>query len=584
MADRAGGRTDGGRRPRPRWRPGTPRRWAVVAAATLLAVATAACTPAPTAPPEIVGVPIVGLRLTAFAGTWDGSPGSLTFTWVSCAAADPDDCAERRSGPDPTYVVAAADEGRRLRVTVAATNGAGTTTADSAATAVVRLGDGDGWRAWSTDPDGDRALAVLDPAAEPSTVELVVDPADRHQTWLGTGAALTDSAASLLPAATGDGESGDGDLAGALFDPDDPGGTRLDLLRLPLSATDFSPRGWTWQDDPAGPVAPPAEPQAALALLDDLVARNPALEVVGASWSAPAWMKDSGQLNGGGLAPGREDEYADLLVAQAAALRDAGVPLRAVSLGNEPGHSSSTYPTMTMTDAQMTALATDVGGRLDGEGVELWALDHNWSDRGRLDTLLAGAPGAFDAAAFHCYAGDPSAMGGVPLPTVLTECTGGQWDPSWASTFRWQARNLVVEPVAHGSTGLLLWNLALDPAGGPHVGGCGNCRGVVTVDPATGGWSPEPEFFLLAHLGRAAVPGATRISVTGPAGAGAGAGADVPAVAFAHPDGTIGVFGHNASGERQVVDVTFAGRPGHAARVAIAPGALFSLHGPPVEP
>src|SRR5213082_2475229 len=29
--------------------------------------------------------------------------------------------------------------------------------------------------------------------------------------------------------------------------------------------------------------------------------------------------------------------------------------------------------------------------------------------------------------------------------------------------------------------GVILWNLALDEQHGPHTGGCGNCRGVVTI-------------------------------------------------------------------------------------------------------
>ena len=60
--------------------------------------------------------------------------------------------------------------------------------------------------------------------------------------------------------------------------------------------------------------------------------------------------------------------------------------------------------------------------------------------------------------------------------------------------------------MSEGSTGLILWNLALDPDHGPHTGGCGDCRGIVTVDPATGTWEPGPEYYLLAHLSRAAEP------------------------------------------------------------------------------
>jgi hypothetical protein len=96
---------------------------------------------------------------------------------------------------------------------------------------------------------------------------------------------------------------------------------------------------------------------------------------------------------------------------------------------------------------------------------------------------------------------------------------------------------------------------------------------VVTVDPATGEWVPEPEFFLLAHVSRAAGPGATRIGLIGRP--------DIPSVAFTNPDGTIGIFGHNDSGERQVLSVAFPA--GDAARVLVEPGDLFSLRGTPLE-
>jgi glucosylceramidase len=378
---------------------------------------------------------------------------------------------------------------------------------------------------------------------------------------------MTDSSAALLGQA-------DPDLLPALFAPGDEDGARMSLLRLPLSATDFSTTAWTWQDTPTSPFAPPAAALPGLVAVHEAALLRPDLQVVGAAWSAPAWMKDSGRLNGGGLAAGREQAYGDFLVRQAAVMKAFfGIPLAAISLGNEPGHSAADYPTMTMTDAQMIAMAGAVHGPLTARGIGLWALDHNWSDRTRLDTLLAGAPGAFDAAAFHCYAGAPASMVGLAIPTVMTECTGGEWDPSWASTFRWQSRNLVVDPAANGSTGLLLWNLALDPAHGPHTGGCGDCRGIVTVDPSTGNWTPSPEFYLLAHVNRAADPGATRIGLTTSAGTG------LAAVAFANPDGTIGIFGQNDTGRRQVLDVALPG--GTATRVVVQPGELFTLRGSP---
>jgi glucosylceramidase len=571
-----------GRRLRPTWL-GSRRGIGVALAFTCLAV-TVACKPASSAPPEIIGVPEVGQTLTASPGTWSGGP-AFSYTWHSCTGGVPDECLARQEGPAAAYVVVAADLGRRIRVQVTATNTDGTQTVASALTAVVTEGSEPPipWQSWATSPDQARVLTAVDRAQEasadralaltagvlvqePSTAELVIDRTVRHQTWLGVGGAVTDSSVSLIERA------GSG-LTSALFDPAAPNGARLNLLRLPLSATDFSTRFWTWQDNPAQAAVPPDEAQRALAVVDRAVALRPDLRLVAAAWSAPAAMKDSGTLQGGGLAPGKEDAYAGLLLHQAALLQASGYPLMAMTLGNEPGNSNPTYPTMTMTDQQMIGLAQSLHGSLALQGVELWALDHNWDDRGRVDTLLAGAPGAFAAAAFHCYGGKPEGMAGLPVPAAMTECTGGDWDSSWASTFRWQARNLVTDAAAYGSTGLLLFNLALDPTRGPHTGGCGNCRGIVTVDPATGTWTPEPEYYLLAHLSRAADRGATRVDLT--------SRPDIPAVAFENPDGTIGIFGHNDSGVRQVVSVRFPA--GDAARIAVEPGELFTLRGPAVE-
>lgn len=419
------------------------------------------------------------------------------------------------------------------------------------------------WRVWATHPDQRRLLAELDPVAAAPSVELVVDGAALGQTWLGVGAAMTDASVVLLDAA------GPG-LLDALFEPDHPSGVHANLVRLPLTATDFSTGFWTWWEDPASAPAPTVEAEAAIGAVRAVEARNPDTKVIASPWSAPAWMKDSATVTGGALDDAARPAYAELLVAQARWLAQR-LPLHALTIVNEPGHESDTYPTMTMTDEQLIDVARRIRADLSVEGVELWALDHNWEDRERLDALLAAGPGLFDVAAFHCYGGSPSAMVGLAVPSAVTECTGGEWDTSWASSFTWQLRNLVVEPVRAGSTALLLWNLALDPDHGPGSGGCRDCGGIVTVDPATGRWVREPEFFLLGHVARAASPGARRVAL--------GERDDVPAVAFVNADGTLGVVGQNAGAQRRVIGIADPSG-GALVRFEADPGELFSVRGP----
>jgi len=69
---------------------------------------------------------------------------------------------------------------------------------------------------------------------------------------------------------------------------------------------------------------------------------------------------------------------------------------------------------------------------------------------------------------------------------------------------------------------------ALDENYGPHLGGCGNCRGVVTIHSATGEITRNPEYYALAHASRFVRPGAVRIGSSVPSG--------LETVAFRNPD------------------------------------------------
>ena len=71
---------------------------------------------------------------------------------------------------------------------------------------------------------------------------------------------------------------------------------------------------------------------------------------------------------------------------------------------------------------------------------------------------------------------------------------------------------LIIGASNNWSRGTLLWNLALDPAHGPHTGGCADCRGVVTIDPATGAITRNVEYYVLGHASRFVLPGAFRVA------------------------------------------------------------------------
>jgi hypothetical protein len=86
--------------------------------------------------PSIAGAAVEGVTLVANPGTWSGPTKSYSFRWARCDS-NGAACAAISAARDVRYIVAAADVGNTLRVTVIATNKNGSTAATSSATPVV---------------------------------------------------------------------------------------------------------------------------------------------------------------------------------------------------------------------------------------------------------------------------------------------------------------------------------------------------------------------------------------------------------------------------------------------------------------
>jgi len=102
-----------------------------------LVVQAAADPPSDQALPTVAGTPQAGSELTASTGTWTGTPPIFFgYQWRRCDTGG-DNCTEISGATGSTYLVDPADAGSTLRVAVTANNAAGSSTADSAPTAVV---------------------------------------------------------------------------------------------------------------------------------------------------------------------------------------------------------------------------------------------------------------------------------------------------------------------------------------------------------------------------------------------------------------------------------------------------------------
>jgi fibronectin type 3 domain-containing protein len=110
----------------------------VVTTMVFVSVGTSATlvAPANTTPPTISGTTMVGQTLTANTGTWSNTPVSYAYQWLRCNGGG-NACSNIAAATTNTYVVAAADSGKTLRVHVTATNADGSTSAESAETGQV---------------------------------------------------------------------------------------------------------------------------------------------------------------------------------------------------------------------------------------------------------------------------------------------------------------------------------------------------------------------------------------------------------------------------------------------------------------
>jgi glucosylceramidase len=435
-------------------------------------------------------------------------------------------------------------------------------------------------RVWITTPDGAQRLAPADPATftpgGSDQLTITVDPTRSYQTMRGFGASITDSSAVVLsrlrPAARDT-------VMTDLFSPSR--GDSLSVLRQPMGASDFVAGDfYTYDDVPAGETDYAMEDftiahdrPRILPLLRQALALNPDLTVVATPWSPPAWMKTNGSLIGGRLidTPAIYQAYARYFVKFVESYRKAGVPVDAVTLQNEPqNRHPSAYPGTDMPTAQEEKLAATVGAAFDAAGLDTLILgyDHNWSEH---PNDIAGTPPGedpetdypyrllrsaeaqrFDGIAYHCYAGDPSDMTKFhdTFPSAelwFTECSGshGPSDPPaqvFSDTLKWHSRNLVLGVTRNWASTMVNWNLALDPSGGPHNGGCGTCTGVVTVGPGQT-VTRNAEYYTLGHLARFVRPGARRIAST--SFGTTGWNGAVMDTAFRNPDGSIVLVAHN---------------------------------------
>jgi glucosylceramidase len=423
---------------------------------------------------------------------------------------------------------------------------------------------------YQTTPDLARALQAERPlrfsASPVSGPTIAIDAAQRFQTIDGFGAAMTDSSAWLLEKQLTPTQRTI--VMQKLFDPQQ--GIGISFLRVPLGASDLARNHYSYDEMPAGQRDPGLshfsidhDREYIIPAMRQALAIAPDISVMVSPWSPPSWMKTGNSLTGGQVREDASADFAGYLVRSVAAYENAGVPVKYLSLQNEPLYETPDYPgTLMLAKQQAQLIGNFVGPALEKAGIKasILAYDHNW-DHPEYPVEIFSDPVATRytvGSAFHCYGGDASAQEPVhdrfPNKGIwLTECSGGTWQQGnvLAVTGR-----LIIESSRRWSKSVVLWGLALDDKNGPNAGGCATCRGLVTIDrssePHKVGYTQD--YYAIGHASRFVRPGAVRIGSTdlGPT--------DLETVAFQNLDGSIALLVLNNADKPAQFSVSWDGK------------------------
>ncbi|MFF3056612.1 lectin [Streptomyces sp. NPDC057909] len=401
-----------------------------------------------------------------------------------------------------------------------------------------------------------------------SGTNITVDENTRYQTFTGGGASFTDTAAYLMKSSGALSQATRDATMRKLFSPTE--GIGLSFVRNPMGGSDLARTGYTYDDVPSGQTDPSLakfsiahDLEDVLPLTEQAKQLNPALTTVASPWTAPAWMKDSGQLNGGWLKAENYGAYANYFVKYLQAYRDQGIPVDYVTAQNEPTCCSG-YPSMSWNGSGLAYFTkSELLPKLQSAGLATKVLAHDWN----WDTYDAYAASTVDdpavrnhpnfgGVAWHGYGGDVTKQTTVhnQYPTMdafQTEHSGGTWI---ADQQREDMLN-IVDYTRNWAKSVTKWSLAVDQNRGPHNGGCGTCDGLITVhngDSRSGQVDYNIEYYTMGHLTKFVRPGAQRIAST--------AGSTVPNVAWRNPDGSKALIAYNGGTSAQQVTVNWGGQ------------------------
>jgi len=295
-------------------------------------------------------------------------------------------------------------------------------------------------------------------------------------------------------------------------------------------------------------------------VLQEILAINPDIKIIGSPWSAPSWMKTSNSTVGGSLWPEYYSVYANYFVKYIQAYEAEGITIDAISVQNEPLHDGNN-PSMKMEATEMTTFVkNNLGPAFVSENIQtkiiIW--DHN-ADVFDYPISILDDPVAnqyIDGSAFHLYAGSIDDLSIVhdAYPDKNLYFTE-QWvgsGGSFGGDLAWHIKNVIVGATRNWCKNVIHWNLTSNPQLEPHTpGGCTQCLGGLTIDGND--VTRNVGYYIIGHASKFVPQGSVRIE--------SNMSSNFPNVAYKTPEGKIVVIILNDSGSENSVNINVASEP-----------------------
>jgi glucosylceramidase len=404
------------------------------------------------------------------------------------------------------------------------------------------------------------------------SVNLTVDATRSYQSIDGFGAAFTDTADYLLYDSLS--SSTRAQVMNDLFSP--TSGIGLSLMRVPMGSSDFTatptsnPSTYSYDDN--GGVADPtlanfsiAHDQAyTIPVIKQAAALNPSMKLVATEWSPPAWMKTTGSMlgaNNATLVTGDEPVLAQYFTKFLQAYKAQGVNIWAVTPQNEPSLAPPTYSGMLLpASREASFIANDLAPDITaaGLGTEIIGGDDVSTTTAYADTLLGNSSVYSDTTgtAWHCYNNDLGNMTTIHTSYPGKKLYGTECSTGATGIAPMNAAQLVLESTYNWASGAMLWNLALNPSGGPKMGqGCNGCTGLVTINQSTGAATFTDNYDQLGQFSKFVTPGAVLIGSSD----GSHSGSGIWSQAYRDSDGTEVSVAYNTNSSPTTFTMTWDG-------------------------